>query len=433
MALETFLPCTSLLRIRFDMKYATDTHLNFATLKYIKDLALKSVFVFLILSCATSHKIEPPQTEVSLNKTETKIIVGAERTDQYFPILAGKKIAVVGNQTSLIGKTHLVDSLISAKFNLVKVFSPEHGFRGTSDAGAKVYSSIDKKTGLPIVSLYGSNKKPTQEQLKGIDIVVFDIQDVGVRFYTYISTLHYVMEACAEANIPLIVLDRPNPNGHYIDGPILEEKYKSFIGMHPVPIVYGMTIGEYGQMINGESWLEKDLKCDLKVIALQNYVHSSSYSLPVAPSPNLQTDNSIQLYPSLCLFEGTSISVGRGTSTPFEIYGHPKFPDSLYSFIPKSMIGSSDPIFKGQKCFGYDLTLPAERMEQLNLSYLIDASKILSPTELFEHPKFFNNLAGNAILQEQIKTGKSEEEIRQSWKDGLDKFAMIREKHLLYR
>jgi len=393
---------------------------------------LKSVFVFLILSCTTSTKFVPAHIEDVSTKRDTNVVVGAERTDEYFPLLAGKRIAVVGNQTSLIKNTHLVDSLISAKFNLVKVFSPEHGFRGTADAGAKVYSSIDKKTGLPIVSLYGSNKKPTQEQLKGIDVVIFDIQDVGVRFYTYISTLHYVMEACAEAKIPVIILDRPNPNGHYIDGPVLEEKYKSFIGMHPVPIVYGMTIGEYGQMINGESWLINSLKCELNVIALNNYMHSTTYSLPVAPSPNLKNDNSIQLYPSLCLFEGTSISVGRGTTTPFEVYGHPKFPDSLYSFIPKSMIGSSDPIFKGQQCFGYDLTIPVGKMEQLNLSYLIDASKILSPTELFEHAKFFNNLAGNAILQEQIKSGKTEEEIRASWTDGLEKFRTIRKNYLLY-
>jgi len=432
MALETFLPCTSLLRIRFDMKYATDTHLNFARLKYIKDLALKSVFVFLILSCTTSNDVIATKLEVISKEKDTNIVIGAERTDEYYALIKGKKIAVVGNQTSLIHTTHLVDSLISAKFNLVKVFSPEHGFRGTADAGAKVNSSIDKKTGLPIVSLYGNNKKPTQEQLKGIDVVIFDIQDVGVRFYTYISTLHYVMEACAEAKIPVILLDRPNPNGHYIDGPILEEKYKSFIGMHSVPIVYGMTIGEYGRMINGESWLEKGLKCDLTVIALKNYTHSTSYSLPVAPSPNLQTDNSIQLYPSLCFFEGTSVSVGRGTTTPFEVYGHPKFPDSLYSFIPKSMIGSTDPLFRGQKCYGYNLTQTVGKMTQLNLNYLMDAAKALGPTELFEHPKFFNLLAGNANLQEQIKTGKSELEIRDSWKVGLDKFSLLRDKYLLY-
>lgn len=366
------------------------------------------------------------------NESQQKIIVGAERTNIYFPLLEGKKIGIVGNQTSLIHQTHLVDSLIASKLNVVKVFSPEHGFRGTADAGAKVNSSIDPKTKLPIVSLYGSNKKPTQEQLKGIDIVLFDIQDVGVRFYTYISTLDYVMEACAEANIPVIVLDRPNPNGHYIDGPILEEKYQSFVGMHPVPVVYGMTIGEYAQMINGENWLENNLHCDLTIIELENYTHQSKYSLPVAPSPNLKSDQSINLYPSLCFFEGTSVSVGRGTSTPFEIYGHPKFPNDLYSFTPTSMAGSSDPKLKGVKCFGYNLGRDTTYLRELNISYLINAKQLIGNDALFENDKFFHLLAGNSTFLEQLKSDQTEAEIRLSWQPGLEAFKMKRAKYLLY-
>lgn len=386
----------------------------------------------MIVSCSVSEDSTIGISRAQENDSPPKIVVGAERTQAYFPLLAGKKIGIVGNQSSLIHQSHLVDSLVSAKFNVVKVFSPEHGFRGTADAGAKVNSSIDPKTKLPIVSLYGSNKKPTQEQLKGIDILIFDIQDVGVRFYTYISTLDYVMEACAEANIPVIVLDRPNPNGHYIDGPILEEKYKSFVGMHPVPVVYGMTIGEYAQMINGENWLEKDFKCDLTVISLENYTHQSRYSLPIAPSPNLKSDRSINLYPSLCFFEGTSMSVGRGTETPFEIYGHPQLPSTLFSFTPKSMAGSSDPKLKGVKCYGYDLGADTTYLSQLNIAYLIDANKQLGSDVLFKNDKFFNILAGNSVFIEQLKSGKTEDEIRESWKAGLDEFRVTREKYLLY-
>ena len=366
------------------------------------------------------------------NEVQPKIIVGAQRTNVYFPLLEGKKIGIVGNQTSLIHQTHLVDSLIASKLNVVKVFSPEHGFRGTADAGAKVNSSIDPKTKLPIVSLYGSNKKPSQDQLKGIDVVIFDIQDVGVRFYTYISTLDYVMEACAEAQIPVIVLDRPNPNGHYIDGPILEDNYQSFVGMHPVPVVYGMTIGEYAQMINGEHWLENNLHCELTIVELENYTHQSKYSLPVAPSPNLKSDQSINLYPSLCFFEGTSVSVGRGTSAPFEIYGHPKFPNDLYSFTPTSMAGSSDPKLKGVKCFGYNLGKDTTYLRELNISYLINAKQMIGNDALFENAKFFNLLAGNSTFLEQLKSDKSEAEIRESWKNGLDSFKLVRAKYLLY-
>ena len=276
--------------------------------------------------------------------------VGAERTDKYFPLLKDKAIGVVGNQSSLIGTTHLVDSLLSAKLQVVKVFSPEHGFRGTADAGAHIENGTDEKTGLPIISFYGKNKKPSQSQLEGIEILLFDIQDVGARFYTYISTLHYVMEAAAENNIPLIVLDRPNPNGHYIDGPILDTAYRSFVGMHPIPIVHGMTIGEYAQMINGEKWLTDSVECDLTIISMLGYNKQTPYDLPVKPSPNLPNAQAVNLYPSLCLFEGTNISVGRGTDLPFQHYGAP-YLESDYSFVPESGAGAKYPKHEGERCY----------------------------------------------------------------------------------
>lgn len=361
------------------------------------------------------------------------VSVGAEQTTDYLSLLEGKKVGIVGNQSSLIGETHLVDSMLSLNVNVVKVFSPEHGFRGKADAGEHVSNEKDQKTGLPIVSLYGKNKKPTQEQLKGLDVVVFDIQDVGVRFYTYISTLHYVMEACAEADIPVLVLDRPNPNGHYADGPVLDMKYKSFVGMHPVPIVYGMTIGEYGRMINGEHWLENDLVCDLTVIPCENYDHDTPYSLPVPPSPNLRSDVSIQLYPSLCILEATTVSVGRGTDGPFERYGHPDFPEMDFSFTPKSGPGSKNPKHKDQACNGFDLDTPEnERLDQLDLSYLIKSRDYLKGKTFIDRMRMFQLLSGNDELAQQLKEGKSEEDIRASWQEKLDAFKSIREKYLIY-
>ncbi len=363
----------------------------------------------------------------------SEVYVGAEQTAQYLPLLKDKKVGIIGNQSSLIGKTHLVDSLLSLKVDVIKVFSPEHGFRGDADAGEHVSSEKDQKTGLPIVSLYGNNKKPTQAQLKGLDVVVFDIQDVGVRFYTYISTLHYVMEACAEANIPMIVLDRPNPNAHYVDGPILDPKFTSFVGMHPVPIVYGMTIGEYGKMINGEKWLEKNLNCDLTVIPCQNYTHDTPYSLPVPPSPNLRSDVSIQLYPSLCILEATTVSVGRGTDGPFEIYGHPDFPKTNFEFTPKPGPGSKDPKYDGKKCNGYNLNDSSHaRATQLDLSFLVNSSQLLKGKTFVDRPDMFKLLSGNDVLIEQLKDGKSEEAIRASWQDGLTEFIAIRVKYLVY-
>ena len=283
----------------------------------------------------------------------SQIMVGAERINSYLPLLQEKKIAIVGNQSSLIQKKHLVDSLLSRNINIIKVFSPEHGFRGIEDAGAKIEDGIDEKTGIPIISLYGRNKKPTNKQIKEIDIIIFDIQDVGARFYTYISTLHYVMEAASENNIKVIVLDRPNPNGHYVDGPVREDMFKSFVGMHPVPIVHGMTIGEYALMINGENWISN--KCDLLVIKMENYNHDTHYNLPVKLSPNLPNAKAVNLYPSLCLFEGTNVSVGRGTDYPFQQFGSP-YLKSNYSFIPKSKSGSRKPKHENKKCYGFNLT-----------------------------------------------------------------------------
>lgn len=390
----------------------------------------------MIYGCGYSNSnelqvVEEPQPEVLDEIPELK--VGAQRTEVYLSQLRGKRVGVVGNQSSLIGDIHLVDSLLASEINVVKVFSPEHGFRGDADAGEHVKSGKDGRTGLPVVSLYGSNKKPTQEQLKGLDIVVFDIQDVGVRFYTYISTLHYVMEACAEAKIPVIVLDRPNPNGHYVDGPVLDMKYHSFVGMHPVPIVYGMTIGEYGQMINGQAWLADNLDCDLTVIPCEFYDRNQPYSLPVPPSPNLRSDISIQLYPSLCLLEATTVTVGRGTDGPFERYGHPDFPKTEFAFTPKSGYGSKKPKHEGEVCNGFNLnTEKYQRMDQLDLSFILKSNELLDGKLFVNREKFFNLLAGNGELIEQLKAKKSEEEIRASWKEELDRFKMIRENYLLY-
>jgi len=336
----------------------------------------------------------------------------------------------------MIKSTHLVDSLVNLGVNVIKVFSPEHGFRGKADAGERVVSDIDQTTGLPIVSLYGKNKKPTPEQINDLDILIFDIQDVGARFYTYISTMHYVMEACAENNKQLIILDRPNPNGHYVDGPILEEAHKSFVGMHPVPIVHGMTIGEYAQMINGENWLANGAKCNLEVVKVENYNHTRFYSLPIKPSPNLPNMSSIYLYPSLCLFEGTPISVGRGTDKPFQVLGHPKLKSERFSFTPKSTAGAKSPKLKGEKCNGYNLSFFGKEYMKgkgiLNLFWLIDIY-----TNFPEKEGFFTNmftlLSGTEKLQQQIETGKSEEEIHASWQIGLDNFKKIRKQYLLYK
>ena len=356
------------------------------------------------------------------------IVLGAERTDTYLPLLKNKKVGVVGNQTSMIANTHLVDSLLSLGIDVVKVFSPEHGFRGKADAGAIIEDGIDSKTGIPIISLYGKNKKPKDEQLQGIDILVFDIQDVGVRFYTYISTLHYVMEAASESNIKVIVLDRPNPNGHYVDGPILDTAFQSFVGMHPIPIVHGMTIGEYAKMINGENWIAT--KCELIVIEMENYTHNTNYDLPIKPSPNLPNARSVNLYPSLCLFEGTTISIGRGTDYPFQHFGAP-YLKSNYSFIPKSGEGSKYPKHENIMCFGTDLRFQENYLTTINLNWIIEAYKQCSEKEAFFN-NFFNTLAGTDKLKKQIIAGKTAREIKASWQEGLDEFKKIRKKYLIY-
>ncbi len=361
-------------------------------------------------------------------------MLGGERMNLYLDSLKGKRVAIVGNQTSMIGKTHLVDTLLSLGVNIQKVFSPEHGFRGDADAGEKVGSSIDAKTGIPLISLYGKNKKPYPEQLADVDVVIYDIQDVGVRFYTYISTLHYVMEACAENKKPIIVLDRPNPNGHYVDGPVLEPNQRSFVGMDPVPIVYGMTIGEYALMVNGEFWLSDSLQCDLWIVPCKHYLHKTKYVLPVAPSPNLRSETAITLYPSLCLFEATTVSIGRGTERPFEVYGHPMFPYKGYSFTPISCFGAKNPLCENIVCNGYDLqSSMRKRTYELNLNWIIQAKFLLGDSvEFINQPAFFNRLAGNNVLKDQILSGMTARDIRLTWKPGLDHFKKIRQRYLLY-
>jgi uncharacterized protein YbbC (DUF1343 family) len=351
----------------------------------------------------------------------------------YLTDLQNKNIAVVANQASIIQNKHLVDFLLENNVTVRTIFTPEHGFRGGDDAGAYVQNSVDVKTGLPIISLYGKNKKPSKSSLKNIDIVIFDLQDVGVRFYTYLSTLHYVMEAVAESHKSMILLDRPNPNIHYIDGPILEKGFSSFVGLHPVPLVYGMTIGEYAQMINGEGWLKNSLKANLNVVRLKNYTHKSRYTLPVKPSPNLPTQNSILLYPSLALLEGTPYSLGRGTSHPFECYGDILYPDQSFSFTPKAMQGAKYPKYKNRKVYGKNLQNIDGFKKKLNLSYLLDAYKNYpNKQKFFLKNLFFDKLAGTDKLRLQLIKGVSEKNIRKSWKTDIDKFKKMRENYLLY-
>ncbi len=360
-------------------------------------------------------------------------VSAAMQLDDYLPLIEGKRVGVVGNQTSIIGETHLVDTLLSLGINVRKIYTPEHGFRGTADAGAKVNSGKDEKTGLPIVSLYGKNKKPTAEMLQGIDVVLFDLQDVGVRFYTYISTMSYVMEVAAENHIPVIVLDRPNPNGFYVDGPVLRTENKSFVGMHEVPAVYGMTIGEYAMMVNGEGWLKDHVTCDLTVIPIKEYNRNAIYELPVKPSPNLPNWESIYLYPTLCFFEGTNVSVGRGTDTPFQIYGHPDMRGD-FTFTPQSTSGASKPLFEGQRCRGTILVEYAHdyaiNSKRLQLEWIIDAYQQLKDKGFFKD--YFRLLSGNKQMQRDIESGKSAEEIRASWQNDLGAFKTLRAKYLLY-
>lgn len=366
------------------------------------------------------------------------LLTGAERTTEYLPLLKGKNIGLVVNQTSMINSIHLVDSLINLGLNVKKIFAPEHGFRGGADAGEKISDSKDPKTGLPIISIYGTKKAPDKADLEGIDLLIFDIQDVGTRFYTYISTLHYVMLSCADNKIPLMVFDRPNPNGHFVDGPILDIAYQSFVGMHPIPIVHGLTIGEYASMINGENWLGMNKKCSLQVISCLNYNHSMVYDLPIPPSPNLPNMRSIYLYPSICFFEGTQISLGRGTNKQFQVLGAPNMNTGDFTFTPVSKPGATNPPQLGKLCRGIDLSILDERTikakKTIDLSYLIQFYKDYPEKEsFFLASLFFDKLAGNAKLREMIQAGYTEEQIKETWEPGLSAFKQTRKKYLIYQ
>jgi uncharacterized protein YbbC (DUF1343 family) len=369
---------------------------------------------------------------------KTTIIVGSEMFDKYLPTIKEKRVAIIGNQTSMVGPIHLVDTLLSLGIDVKKVFAPEHGFRGNADAGEKVSDGKDSKTGLPILSLYGrKNRKPSVEKLLDVDVVIFDIQDVGARFYTYISTMHYAMEACAEQNKKMIILDRPNPNGFYVDGPTLKKGNESFVGMHPVPIVHGMTIGEYAQMINGEKWLANGIQCDLLVVKCQNYEHSDFYELPIKPSPNLPNMASIYLYPSLCLFEGTNVSIGRGTQKPFQMIGSPLISETGFSFTPKPTPGAKHPKLDGEKCNGYDLEDFGEHyLRSLGKLYLHWVVAIYqessSKAGFFRKDGFFKLLTGDKTIREMIETGKDANEIWESFQEEVKSFKITRKKYLLY-
>ena len=400
----------------------------------IRNFPVLIAFCFLVShACCSQNQVG--KTAIADSKGSQKAITGAEQFFEYLPMLKNKRVALVANHTSLVDGRHLVDTLRSQGVNIVSVFAPEHGFRGAADAGEKIASGKDPKTGLPVVSLYGENKKPTAAQLKDIGIVVFDIQDVGARFYTYISTLSYVMEACAEQNIPVLVLDRPNPNGHYFDGPILEPAYASFVGLHPVPIVHGMTVGEYANMVNGEAWLKNGKKCSLSVIPCKYWKHGDFYTVDVPPSPNLKSMNAIYLYPSLCLFEGTPVSLGRGTPKPFEVIGFPGNKEGTYTFTPVSGPGSKNPPHMNAECKGFDLSGFGEgfirEKGKLHLFWLLSMYQSAPDKTTFFTP-FFDKLAGTDKLRKQIESGKTEAEIRESWTAGLEKFSLIRKKYLLY-
>ena len=362
-----------------------------------------------------------------------KIITGAEQPENYISLLKNKNIGLVVNHTSVVSNLHLVDFLLSKNISVKKIFAPEHGFRGDASAGAKIKDGVDKETGVPVFSLYGKTRKPTQEHLSNLDVIIFDIQDVGCRFYTYISTMHLVLEACAENNIPLIVLDRPNPNGDYVAGPILKPEFKSFVGMDPIPIVHGLTVGELAKMINGEKWHNAKRDCDLKVIPVKNYSHSTKYELPINPSPNLPNYLSVRLYPSLCFFEATSVSVGRGTDSPFQVLGGLNTELGDFKFTPKSIPGVSiNPLNKGKECFGIDLRELKEIPEFTLKYFLYFYSQYKNEKEFLTRENWFNKLAGTDKLIQQIRDDKSEAEILKSWEPELKKYMELRKKYLLY-
>ncbi|WP_421805096.1 exo-beta-N-acetylmuramidase NamZ family protein [Flagellimonas sp.] len=395
------------------------------------------LLLFLVFSACKGQQKDAETTPLVETDAPAPIIVAANRTAAYLPHLQGKNVGVVANPTTVVfhkkGYTHLVDSLLTSGIQVKKVFAPEHGFRGTADAGEHVKDGVDTQTGLPIISLYGKNRKPSGEQLSNLDIIVFDIQDVGVRFYTYIATLQLVMEACAENNKPIILLDRPNPNGHYVDGPTMLKEHTSYLGMNPIPLVYGMTMGEYAQMLNGEGWLESGNKADLTVIPLENYTHQSEYQLPIRPSPNLPNDTSINLYPSLGLFEGTNVNAGRGTEFQFQRYGA-SFMDSTkydFSYVPEPNFGSKYPKEEGKTCYGRDLSL-VPRMSEVSMQWVIDAYKNTLDKSKFFLTDGFTKHAGTPLLQQQIEQGMTNDEIKATWQGDLEDFRRIRAKYLIY-
>lgn len=394
-------------------------------------LSLLQFIFYTFFACANKQ----PENTVQVEQQEEKeIIVGAARFEEYLHLIEGKKVGMVVNQTSSLGDKHLVDEFLERGIEIKTVFAPEHGFRGTADAGEKLKDGMDAETGLPIVSLYGPNRKPKPDQLENIDIVIFDIQDVGTRFYTYISTLEYVMEACAEQKIPFLVLDRPNPNGHYIDGPILDTELRSFVGMQQIPVVHGMTVGEYASFLNGEKLLKNGVQADLTVVTCENYDHNTAYEIPIPPSPNLPNQQSILLYPSLCFFEGTTFNAGRGTTEQFQVFGHPEYTAGEYSYTPISRPGAKSPKWKDQLCYGENLSNVSVK-NQLNLNYIISAYQYMTENnkDFFLESNFFDKLAGTYELREQIKAGKTQEEIRASWQEGLANYKQVRKKYLLYK
>ncbi|MCE7039960.1 exo-beta-N-acetylmuramidase NamZ domain-containing protein [Dyadobacter sp. CY312] len=408
--------------------------------------ALISIFTSHCVS-SSSHKGVGTDSLSDAKETAVpvkNIVIGAERTSEYLDYLKGKKVGILVNQTSIIGKTPIVDSLVALGVNIVLIFGPEHGFRGTASNGDKVSDSVDPKTGIPAISLYGKLKKPTKEQLAKIDLLIFDIQDVGARFYTYINTLGHVMEACAENNKEMLILDRPNPNGFLIDGPILEKHLYSGIGMYRIPISHGLTMAEFAQMINGEGWLPNNMKCKLKIIKIANYNHDMPYTLPVMPSPNLNTQQSVMLYPHICFFEGTILSQGRGTYMPFTVLGAPLLKGKYeFSFKPQSIKGMSEtPLHQNEDCYGLDLrkfdTSVFEKNRKLNLKWIMDLYKAYPDKDKFfdrsqsKQMGDFDKLAGTENLRKQIIAGASEAEIRKSWEPGLSEFKEIRKKYLLY-
>lgn len=393
------------------------------------------LYCFLLLNCHSPAQKSIPVKALEVNN---KIKVGAERTEAYFNDLNGKKVGVVANQTSMIGTTHLVDSLLGAGIKVVKVFAPEHGFRGDASAGETIKNGKDTKTGLPLLSLYGKNKKPNPEMLKDVDVIIFDIQDVGARFYTYISTMHYVMEAAVENKKSLIILDRPNPNGFYVDGPVLDMKYQSFVGMHPIPIVHGLTVGELAKMILGEKWIKTSNTDFLKVVPCENYRHADLFVPAVRPSPNLPNITSIYLYPSLCWFEGTIVSVGRGTEYPFELIGFPGNKTGNFTFTPRDIPQvAMDPPSEGKVCNGHLLrefgSFYITSSRQLYLDWLTGMyEQAPDKTAFFSSPDFFDKLAGSDVLRKQLIAGITNDDIRKSWKQGLDDYKIKRKKYLLY-